>query len=86
METCDRGNDECAGFKDCNIMVEVCVVRNTVKTIGAELEESDSNYQDLVDRKKNKRPSEAMRITTEGDVMPPHFFEKGLRLNSEGYV
>ena len=25
-------------------------------------------------------------ISSEGDVMPPHFFEKGLRLNSEGYV
>ena len=44
----------CAGFKDCNTMVVVCVVRNTVKTIRAELEESDSNYQDVVDRKKTK--------------------------------
>ncbi|QQP54867.1 Uncharacterized protein FKW44_007847 [Caligus rogercresseyi] len=25
-------------------------------------------------------------ISSNGDVMPPHFFPKGLRLNSEGYV
>ena len=25
-------------------------------------------------------------ISSDGDVMPPHFFPKGLRLNSEGYV
>ena len=52
---CDCGNDKCTGFKDCNIMVEVCVVRNTVKTIATELEESDSNYQNVVDQKKQKQ-------------------------------
>ncbi|QQP39841.1 Uncharacterized protein FKW44_013683, partial [Caligus rogercresseyi] len=25
-------------------------------------------------------------ISSDGDVMPPHFFPKGLRLDSEGYV
>ena len=25
-------------------------------------------------------------VSSEGDVMPPHFFREGLRLNSDGYV
>ena len=25
-------------------------------------------------------------VSSEGDVMPPHIFERGLRLNSQGYV
>ena len=25
-------------------------------------------------------------VSSEGDVMPPHFFQEGLRLNSDGYV
>ena len=25
-------------------------------------------------------------ISSEGDVMPPHFFPEGLRLNTDGYI
>uniref|UniRef100_A0A182NWS3 Uncharacterized protein n=1 Tax=Anopheles dirus TaxID=7168 RepID=A0A182NWS3_9DIPT len=25
-------------------------------------------------------------VSSEGDVMPPHFFEQGLWLNADGYV
>ncbi|XP_054714652.1 uncharacterized protein LOC129224251 [Uloborus diversus] len=25
-------------------------------------------------------------ISSEGDVMPPHFFEEGLRINADGYI
>uniref|UniRef100_A0A182N3M9 Uncharacterized protein n=1 Tax=Anopheles dirus TaxID=7168 RepID=A0A182N3M9_9DIPT len=25
-------------------------------------------------------------VSSEGDVMPPHFFEQGLRLNADGYI
>ena len=42
----------CAGFKDKDIMVAACLVRNTVKNIRTELEETDNVYEDVVTRKK----------------------------------
>ena len=73
METFDSGIMICAGFKDCDIIVAVCVVRNTVNTIRAELEESknnNNNYQDAVDQKKTKRRSDTMRSPLRGRSCP----------------
>jgi hypothetical protein len=43
-----------AGFKDKDIMKTGCVARNTVKTIRSELEESNKDYEKVVERKKGK--------------------------------
>ncbi|QQP53556.1 Uncharacterized protein FKW44_006071 [Caligus rogercresseyi] len=149
-----------AGCKDMEIMKTACVARNTVKSIRSELEESNYDYEKVVERKRRKdvsdlrtpefveklqkkvqedpsrsrtklveelgvgnttvrnftqdqkhnsqknrccvrntprgahcRPDQVPAavmvfgiISSDGDVMPPHFFPKGLRLDSEGYV
>ncbi|QQP36778.1 Uncharacterized protein FKW44_021976, partial [Caligus rogercresseyi] len=54
------------------IMKTACMARNTIKSIRSELEESNNDYKKV--------------MPSDGDVMPPHFFPKGLRLDSEGYV
>ena len=41
-----------ARFKDKEIMEAACMVRNTIKTIRAELKETNNDYKDVVDRKK----------------------------------
>ena len=43
-----------ARFKDKEIMEAACMVSNTIKTIRAELKETNNDYKDVVDRKKGK--------------------------------
>ena len=57
-----------AGCKDMEIMKTACVARNTVKSIRSELEESNSEYKKVVERKKGKRRSDSLRT--------PEFVEK----------
>ncbi|QQP40452.1 Uncharacterized protein FKW44_014491 [Caligus rogercresseyi] len=54
--------------KDMEIMKTACVARNTVKSIRSELEESNNNYEKVVERKKGKRRSDFLRT--------PEFVEK----------
>ena len=44
-----------AGCKDMEIMKTVCVARNTVKSIRSELEESNNDYEKVVERKKGEK-------------------------------
>ena len=64
-----------AGFKDKDIMKTACVARNTVKTIRSELEESNNDYEKVVERKKGKRRSDSLRT--------PEFVEKLQKLITE---
>ncbi|QQP52414.1 Uncharacterized protein FKW44_004561 [Caligus rogercresseyi] len=57
-----------AGCKDMEIMKTACVARNTVKSIRSELEESNNDYEKVVERKKGKRHSDFLRT--------PEFVEK----------
>ena len=43
-----------AVFKDMDVMAGACRVRNTVKTIRAELVEAENKYEDVVNHKKKK--------------------------------
>ena len=38
----------CAGFQKFNIIMHWCMVKNTVKSIQAELEESNNTYKNAV--------------------------------------
>ncbi|QQP49659.1 Uncharacterized protein FKW44_010409 [Caligus rogercresseyi] len=64
-----------AGFKDKDIMKTACVARNTVKTIRSELEESNNEYEKVVERMKGKRRSDSLRT--------PEFVEKLQKLVTE---
>ncbi|QQP48524.1 Uncharacterized protein FKW44_008881, partial [Caligus rogercresseyi] len=44
-----------AGCKDMEIMKTACVARNTVKSIRSELEDSNNDYEKVVERKKGER-------------------------------
>ncbi|QQP36730.1 Uncharacterized protein FKW44_021914 [Caligus rogercresseyi] len=57
-----------AGCKDMEFMKTACVARNTVKSIRSELEESNNDYEKVVERKKGKRRSDFLRT--------PEFVEK----------
>ncbi|QQP54659.1 Uncharacterized protein FKW44_007563, partial [Caligus rogercresseyi] len=57
-----------AGCKDMEIMKTACVARNTLKSIKSELEESNNDYEKVVERKKGKRRSDSLRT--------PEFVEK----------
>ncbi|QQP50255.1 Hypothetical protein FKW44_011198 [Caligus rogercresseyi] len=51
-----------------DIMKTACVARNTVKSIRSELEESNNDYEKVVERKKGKRRFDSLRT--------PEFVEK----------
>ncbi|XP_061516646.1 uncharacterized protein LOC133393851 [Anopheles gambiae] len=88
-----------AGRDNRDIMQCVQCSLNTVKAIRSKLGENSEDDEAVAARKPHSQRRDCVRtdafladlqvfscVLSEGDVMPPHFFEQGLRLNADGYI